>query len=217
MEYDYYYIKDCCRKGLLKYLEYIFKILPEYKNPKILDIGCGTGIPTLWLAEHYTGLITAIDTDKSAIEFLQHKINISKSISNIKTQNVSFSDLTDELKSYDIILAEGFLNVVGFETGFIKVIEMLKPGGCFVIHDEYKDHEEKIKLIQKSYCEIIGNLFLDENIWWNDYYRQLETEINKQQNFHLRELFRNEIMEIDRFKEAPQLFRSVYYVVIKKQ
>jgi methylase of polypeptide subunit release factors len=36
--------------------------IPESGNSKIPDIGSGTGIPTLWLAENSGGIITATDT-----------------------------------------------------------------------------------------------------------------------------------------------------------
>jgi hypothetical protein len=56
---------------------------------------------------------------------------------------------------------------------------------------------------------------LDETIWWRDFYSQLEMEINKPENAHLRSLFINEINEIDQYKKNPSLFKSMYYVVLK--
>jgi methylase of polypeptide subunit release factors len=70
---EYYQIKDNCRKGLLKYMAKAVSLLPKINNPEILDIGCGTGVPTIWLAENYGGIVTAIDTDNSALEWLRKK------------------------------------------------------------------------------------------------------------------------------------------------
>jgi len=215
MKYEYFTIRDRCRMRLVKYLEQILDDLPEFTDPKILDIGCGSGVPTLWLAEKYTGTITAIDTDKQLLDFLEHKIKSKKTSSRIETKNVSFFDLVTEPESFDLILAEGFLNVVGFEIGFKKVIEKIKKKGYFIIHDEYKDHEKKIELIHKNNCKIVSSLLLDETIWWRDFYGQLEMEINKPENAHLRSLFINEINEIIQYKTNPSLFKSMYYVVLK--
>jgi len=201
--------------GLVKYLEQELNNLPEFNNPKILDIGCGSGVPTLWLAEKYTGTITAIDTDKHLLGFLEHKIQRKKTSGKIEIKNVSFFDLLAEPECYDLILAEGFLNIVGFEMGFKRVIEKIKIGGYFIIHDEYKDNDLKIALIQKNNCKIVNSLLLDETIWWRDFYGQLEIEINKPENAHLRSLFINEIKEIDQYKKNPSLFKSIYYVVLK--
>lgn len=200
---------------LVQYLEQVLYDLPEFNNPKILDIGCGSGVPTLWLAEKYNGTITAIDTNKQLLGFLEHKIQRNKTSGKIETKNVSFFDLVTEPECYDLILAEGFLNVVGFEMGFKRVIEKIKIGGYFIIHDEYKDNDSKIALIHKNNCKIVNSLLLDETIWWRDFYGQLEIEINNMENAHLRSLFINEIKEIEQFKKNPSLFKSIYYVVLK--
>jgi cyclopropane fatty-acyl-phospholipid synthase-like methyltransferase len=211
----YFNIRDSCRMQLVKYLEKALKNLPEFDHPKILDIGCGTGVPTLWLAERYTGIITAIDTDKHLLDFLEQKIQRKKTSSRIETKNVSFFDLETEPEGFDLILAEGFLNVVGFEIGFKSVVEKLKKGGYFIIHDEYKDHDQKNELIQKNNCKILSSMLLDETIWWRDFYCKLEIEINKTENAYLRGLFMNEINEINEYKKNPFLFKSSYYVVFK--
>lgn len=215
LKYDYFVIRDRCRTGLVKYLEQILNDLPEILHPKMLDIGCGTGVPTLWLADKYGGTITAVDTDPQALSFLEYKIETNKTSSKIETRNVSFFDLIVEPGIYDLILAEGFLNVVGFETGFKKVMEKIKSGGYFVIHDEYKDHDKKNMLIQENNCKIVNSLLLDETIWWRDFYSQLEYEINKTENARLRGFFISEINEIEQYKSNPSLFKSIYYVVLK--
>jgi len=217
IKYEYFGIRDLCRMRLVKYLEQMLYDLPEFSDPKMLDIGCGSGVPTLWLAEKYMGTITAIDTDKQLLDFLEHKIQGNKNSSRIETKNVSFFDLVTEPECFDLILAEGFLNVVGFEIGFERVIAKIKKTGYFIIHDEYKDNDKKIALIQNSNCTIVSTLLLDETIWWTDFYSQLEMEINKPENAHLRSLFVNEINEIDQYKKDPSLFKSIYYVVLKSK
>jgi cyclopropane fatty-acyl-phospholipid synthase-like methyltransferase len=214
-KYEYFNIRDRCRMGLVKYLEEVLNNLPVIDNPKILDIGCGNGVPTLWLAEKYTGTITAIDTDKQLLDFLEHKIRSKKTSGRIETKNVSFFDLVTEPESFDLILAEGFLNVVGFEMGFKRVIEKIKTKGYFIIHDEYKDNDKKNALIHKNNCRIVRSFLLDETIWWRDFYSLLEIEINKPENAHLRSLFINEFSEINQYKKDPSLFKSIYYVVLK--
>jgi len=108
-------MKDKCGVGLLKHLAEAVSLLPKINNPKILDIGCGTGVPTLWLTENYGGIITAIDTDKHALEWLQMKSADKKLENYVNPLNISFFGLKTESDYFDIILAEGFLNIIGFE------------------------------------------------------------------------------------------------------
>lgn len=213
MTSKYYQIKDKCRSGLLEYLAEAVSLLPKINNPKILDIGCGTGIPTIWLAENYGGTITAVDTDNGALRWLRTKIIDKKLEDQITTINISFFDLVAKPYSFDIIIAAGFLNVIGFEIGYVKVLEMIKKGGYFIIHDEFKDHEMKCEFIRKNQCDLIGTLFLDESIWWMNYYRQLEEEVNSLNVSRIKHLFASEMKEIKMFKSDPSLFKSMYYIV----
>jgi len=215
MTKEYFRIKDNCRKGLLKYLSKAFSLIPKIESPKILDIGCGTGVPTLWLAENFNGTITAIDTDKKSLNWLLEKIKDKNFNNQITILNISFFNLKTNPDYFDFILAEGFLNVVGFERGFLKIKEMLGNERYLVIHDEYKDHEKKFDFISNNHCKVINTLFLDENVWWDDYYRQLETEINAMQNKQNKDLFKSDLKEIESYKVDPSVFRSLYYIVRK--
>lgn len=215
MTTEYFKIKDSCRAGLVKYLEKAVSVIPEIDNPEILDIGCGTGIPTLWLADRYSGSITAIDTDNNSIDWLRKKASNRYPGDRLKILNTSFFDFQPETESFDLILAEGFLNVVGFETGFQKVIELLKRKRYLIIHDEFKDHDKKCDFIRDNNCRIIDSQYLDENIWWNDYYKMLETEINTPDNYQIHSLFESDIKEIEYYKEDPSPFRSIYYIIEK--
>ena len=209
---EYYKIKDRCREGLMKYMAEALVYLPEIRNPKVLDIGCGTGVPTICFAENYGGMITAIDNDINAIEWLKEKIKY-KGLENQPTAiNASFYDMKSEPHFLDIVIAEGFLNVIGFEQGFLKMITTLKKGGYFVIHDEYKDHEKKCDLIRKNHCEIAGTVFLDESAWWNDYYKKLETEIQSDNTVKNIDLWKSDLKEIELCRKDPASFRSMYYI-----
>jgi cyclopropane fatty-acyl-phospholipid synthase-like methyltransferase len=213
---EYYQVKDRCRQGLIKYLSEAVSVIPGAGLPEMLDIGCGAGVPTIFLAEKLDGSLTAVDTDKNALEWLGRKIQNKNLQERISVVNISFFDLKSAPDTFDLVLAEGFLNVVGFNDGFLQVVRILKPGGYFIIHDENRDHEEKCRFIAMNNCELAGSIFLDEKVWWNNYYSQLEVEINSLQNTQSRELFRSELQEIAYYKQDPSPFRSVYYIVRKK-
>ena len=62
---------------------------------------------------------------------------------------------------------------------------------------------------------MIDTLYLDENVWWNNYYRQLEIEISEINVPKLDKLFKKDIEEINYYKTSPSLFRSIYYIIMK--
>ncbi|MBN2812969.1 MAG: class I SAM-dependent methyltransferase [Bacteroidales bacterium] len=217
MNKAYYDIKNQCRKGLLVYLKNALSVIPKEGHYRMLDIGCGTGVPTLLLAEHFKGTITAVDTDKPALDFFRDTLIENHLQSNINIREVSFFDFQAENSSFDIILAEGFLNVVGFESGFKKAIAFLKPGGYFIIHDEYKNHENKISFMAHQNCSLMDFFILDENIWWNHYYKELAGQIEKNGSSEMLGYFSRDIAEIEHLKNDPVAFRSVYYLVRKNE
>lgn len=45
-----------------------FQMLPKLDKPKILDVGCGQGGPTLELARISGGQVTGLDIDQSSLD-----------------------------------------------------------------------------------------------------------------------------------------------------
>ena len=209
---QYFKVKDYCRKGLLKYFLKSISVIPIIEKPLILDVGCGSGVPTLALAEKIYGNITAVDNDTKSINRLAEKVNKLNLSDRISIVNSSFFDMDFEESLFDIIVAEGFLNVIGFEKGFLELINLLKTNGYFVIHDDFKNHKKKIEFIESNNCKVKDSFRLDEHIWWNDYYKCIEREISSQEN---KELFKTDLHEIELYKQDPAQFNSIYYVIEK--
>jgi len=110
---------------------------------------------------------------------------------------------------------EGLLNVCGFEKGFLAIRELLKRNGFLIIHDEYRNHKRKTDFIERNNCRILASFKLDENVWWEDYYKCLEKRISSVRDEDVFELFKPDIKEIKLFKQDPSLFKSRYYIVKK--
>jgi len=215
MNKEYFDIKDNCRQGLLKYLEKAISIIPIIENPQILDAGCGSGVPTLFLAEKLNGNITAIDSDTKSIAILREKVKELNLSNKVNIFNNSLFDIKANNNQFDLIFAEGLLNVVGFQKGFIKIINLLKRNGFIIIHDEFQNQNEKIELIKNYDCKILSSFVLDEQIWWNDYFKCLEKEISTISNKNKLKLFKSDLQEIRLFKKTPFHYKSIYYIIEK--
>ena len=189
MNKDYFEIKDICRNGLLKYLSKAISIIPIIENPRILDVGCGSGVPTLLIAEKFNGKITAVDTDIKSIDVFKVKVKKLNLSDRISLSNCSLFDIEVKSNQYDLVLAEGLLNIVGFQKGFLRIIKLLKRKGFIIIHDEFKNQNEKIEFIENNACKILDSFVLDEHVWWNDYFKCLEKEISSITNKELLKLF----------------------------
>ena len=213
MNNKYFDIKDNCRKGLLKHLERATETIPKLENPKILDVGCGSGVPTLYILEKFGGEITAVDFDPKSINTLREKVNKLNLIDKVNLSNCSLFDLNEDDSQFDLIIAEGLLNIVGFQEGFLKIVNLIKSKGFIIIHDEFQNQKNKIEFIENNNCEILDSFELNEEIWWHDYYKCLEKEISAISEKDFLMLFESELLEIKAFKKDSSEFKSIYYVI----
>ena len=212
---QYFKIKDSIREGLIKYLSEALSIIPEIKNPQILDIGCGTGVPTLELARRYIGTIYAVDINSDSLRFFRQKLHNENLSDRVKLIHNSFFSEDFGCLKFDIILAEGLLNIVGFDKGFSKLIKLAKKKGYIIIHDDSQNRTKKNKIIKKNSCEVIKSFILSEEVWRNNYYEPLESKINSLEDNKLLSLFQSDLHEIELFKSNPSQLSSTYYIIRK--
>lgn len=117
---DKYLIQEC--------LKHVAK-----KNPKVLDVGCGTGHHSL-LFEKYGADVTAFDYDENVIEKAKEKkikinSNVNFLIADGRYPEKYFTD------KYDIIFMAGF-SIFGIDLNkavMKKYLNMLAKGGILVL------------------------------------------------------------------------------------
>jgi len=162
----------------------------------------------------------AVDTDRECLEWLKEKIkrqNYQDRISVIR-KSVLRIDLPED--SFDIILAEGLFNVIGFEKALSRFVKFLKPKGYFMIHDDYRYIAIKQKIIEKYKLMLVKSFVLDETVWRNEYCSCLERKIEEFQKewgnrVNTNRLFRREKSELAMYRKNPENWRSVYFVFKK--
>lgn len=213
--FQYFELRDACREKLTKHLSRAFNSINGIDNPDILDLGCGTGVPALHLAGLTKGNIYAIDTDELAIAWLKEKAKRKGFHDRLHVVAGSVFDLDLQGIKFDIVLAEGLLNVIGFRQGLELAERFIKEKGRFIIHDEQKDSEEKKDLMKNSGYTIADHFLLNDKEWWDSYYSCLEKTILSVGDENLRKIFNNDLLEIESFRKYPERFRSAYYVLKK--
>ncbi len=137
--------KDLIREGLVKYTRKAFQMLPRLDKPRILDVGCGSGIPTMELAKLSGGEIIGLDIDERLLDVLAGKIKKAGLSDRVKVMKRSIFTMDFPPASFDIIWAEGSISVVGFERGLREWRQFLKPNGFLAVHDEMGDIPLKLE------------------------------------------------------------------------
>ena len=212
--------KDHIRENLNKYTRKAFNLIPPYKKPCILDVGCGTGVPTIELAKLSSGHIIGIDIDEISLELFQRKVKDNRLENQIEIIKGSFLSMDFSEESFDIIWSEGSIFVIGFLRGLKRWRQFLKPNGFLVIHDEKKNKYQKLGQISRSGYALIDQFDVESNLWWQDYYAPLEQLIYKfrqkySNDTNIVNAINEDQFEIDKCKTNPQRASS-FYVILQK-
>ncbi len=213
--------KDLLRERFNKYTRKAFQMLPELDNPKILDLGCGTGVPTMELARLSTGQITGLDIDQPLLDELMREIEAAGISDRVKTVNCSLFEMDFPDESVDLIWAEGSIAVIGFKRGLEAWRRLLKPKGFLVVHDEIGNLQKKLEQISRCGYELLGQFTVTEETWWRDYYEPLEKRIQElrikySDNPEALAVLDKEQREVGIFKKNPKMYGSVFFVMRKR-
>ena len=212
--------RDSSRKRLLKYTRKAFTLLPRLDKPRILDVGCGSGIPTIELTRLSKGEVVGIDIDQSLLDELNRKIQRMEFSNRVVTRNCSMLKLDFSDESFDIIWVEGAVKAIGFEKGLKGWRRLLKPNGFLVIHEEIRTVSNKLEKISSFGYKLVNYFLLPKDAHWIEYYRPLENRIKglrekcKNNSEALRMLEKVQD-EIDMVKRNPEEYRSAFYIMQK--
>jgi len=193
-------------------------MLPKLDNPRILDVGCGSGVPTMELARLSNGEIIGLDIDQSALDILTKKTIRAGLSDRVKTTNHSVLNMEFAKESFDIIWSEGCIHVVGFEKGLREWRRFLKPNGYMVVHDGQDNIDEKLEQISSYGYKLLGHFLLSVDTWWVEYFVPLkklvaETLAKYGDDPKILEAVGSSQREIDRFKENPERNGSVFFIM----
>ncbi len=92
-----------------------------------LEIGCGNGNVSKYIAKNYIGNVIATDIDSEQIAADSRS---SSNISNLTFQIADAIDLPFKDESFDVIISFGVLHhVKGWQKALTEIIRVLRPGG----------------------------------------------------------------------------------------
>jgi SAM-dependent methyltransferase len=227
--------------GRNKYTRKAFRILPKMGKPRILDIGCGPGGPTMELARLGQGNVIGLDIHQPYLDELRRKIEEAGLSDRVRAVKGSMVEMDFPEESFDIIWAEGSIFIIGFKRGLKEWRRFLKSHGFLVVHEmtwlrvhppqEIADYWKKVypgiktipenlELIPGCGYRLIGYFPLPEDAWWDEYYNPLEKRIQKLRKKYTNNpkalaVLDNEHLEIDLFRKYSKWYGSVFYVMQK--
>jgi len=100
----------------------------------ILELGCGWGSLTLWIANNYPGCaITAVSNSQSQGEYIRTK-SIELGLENIEVITSDMNDFDTDKKFDRVVSVEMFEHMRNYRTLFKRIHGWLAPDGKFFMH-----------------------------------------------------------------------------------
>lgn len=178
------------------------------QEKSILDVGCGTGQTSAYIAEKYRCSVTSLDNNITMLEKAKQRFSSLNLASNVMYGNVENLPFIDE--SFDFILSESVTSFTDVSSTLQEFKRVLKPKGVLlaiemVLEDSLS--EEELKTVVDFYR--ISQL-LTESEWYKLFqkvgFKQISLEKLKQQfdendidtapDFLLSENIDNKLLEI---------------------
>jgi len=194
-------------------------------TPAVLDLGCGVGGQTLYLAELTSGPIVAVDSLDSCIERLREVLaerGLSRRVRAL-VGDMARPGLPPE--SFDLLWSEGALYNIGLEDALPVCRGLLRPGGCLAFTDAvwlrenpppevrkaFEDYptmgrvEDVLGKIEKAGFALIGHFTLPDEAWWDDFYGPMERRIGELRGKYAGDA--EALAILDKIAEEPEMHR----------
>lgn len=153
------------------------KFIGEGQGKKALDIACGAGRNTLYLAKNGFN-VDAVDIAKVALDTLNNYARENYTDKLINTKLIDLDDFTPESNIYDLIIMANFLD----RDMISRAKKSLKKDAIFIVETYMKDEEnEKTKSEEKNllYSGELEDIFSSYEIIYYDEFDNEPHEIYK--------------------------------------
>lgn len=166
----------------------IMEFFPRGKSLRILDLGCGYGRDSYYLANNLDCRVTGIDASQKAIEIAKLTM---VDVKNVNFRCCDFVQIIEE--KFDIVLASNLYQVLKLkqrEALRLKILELTKPGSMLFLNNlSVNDPEEYGK----------GERCLDEpHSFQNEKFLHFCTKIELETDFQfldIKELYEHDFNE----------------------
>jgi ubiquinone/menaquinone biosynthesis C-methylase UbiE len=206
---------------------------------RMADIGCGSGFQTIYLAQHITGTILAIDNYQPFLDELQQKANAVGLGNVISVQLGDMGALNLPLSYFDVLWSEGAIYIIGIKNGLQNWRKFIKPQGYIVFSDvcwlkpnppaelvdfwdtEYPgimDAMQIREVIKGTDYTLINEFLLPASSWVNNYYYPVSLNAARLRIKYQREPAKLELIEsvqheIDIFNKYSDYYSYKFFVV----
>jgi len=212
----------------------MLSLLPNLKEKRILDIGCGAGGMCRYFAEHGAKYVLGVDISKKMLEVAKSETQNS----NVEYRRLAMEYLPEIKDKFDIVFSSlAFHYVEDFNKLMHDISNLLNPKGIFLFSQEHPVNTATIlnANMDKKYVEIEGKryYYLSDynvdgvrNLKWNidgviKYHRSFSTIMNDLIESHFKILRVEESKPNKRALELVEKFKHQkdrpYFLFVKAE
>ena len=138
--------------GNIKKIQSAFQKIEIQKINTVLELGCGIGFVSTYLAESYNFVVYGTDYDSNQIQIA---IKSQPRIENLHFQVEDATKLSFNDSSFDLVLSQNvFHHIPNWEVAIQEIVRVLRSGGYFIWLD--LTFPEIVKKIFKSFVKNYG-------------------------------------------------------------
>ena len=114
--------------------QYFQSLLPDFKEKRVLDLGCGYGWHCIYAMENGAASVVGIDISNKMLEVAKQKTPFKE----VEYRNCAIEDIDFAEESFDVILSSlAFHYIEGFDALIKKLYRVLKPEGALIFTVEH--------------------------------------------------------------------------------
>ena len=141
-------------------------VTPEdYKDRKVLDMGCGTGEYALWYALHGAGEVVGIDLSEGSLSVAKERLAES-ALKNVTFRSMDILECGLPDNYFDYSYSVGVLHHTGSPNrGFQHLVRVTKPGGIVIV-SLYSQYSRRFLRFKQTLCKWLGRDDIDARVRW---------------------------------------------------
>jgi ubiquinone/menaquinone biosynthesis C-methylase UbiE len=145
------------KKGAVDLTRKLLDLTEHNGKQDFLEVGCGGGVVTKYLAREYSGSVAGIDIDPQQISLARKEAGDMK---NVRYFEADATSMPFEDKKFDIVLSLGVLHHIENWLDALKEIKrVMKPGGYLLYADII--YPERITSMDKTSRMSFGLVTID--------------------------------------------------------
>ena len=210
---------------------------PLPREPRVLELGCGTGRATLTLARATGGHVTALDVWAPSLATLRERAAAAGLDDRIETVRQSMAAPALGGRAFDLVWCESAVYTIGFDAALRAWRPSLAPGGALALSElawlmphaperarrfwregypAMRDHAANLRALASAGYVPVSSFTLPEADWEDGYYAELSRRIPGLRARHAEPaalaLLDAHEEEIAAFREREGSFGYVFYV-----